>query len=178
MQRNGSVKFVAAVAVVLFGLAYPAVTSAAEAKTVMVKTQRGVSQPFLFASPDSPTAGLILFVGGHGALRLSDSGLVTKLKNDFLVRAYKGFVENGFMVALVDVPSDIKKFSVSFRITGEHAADMISVIGFMENTARVPIWAVGTSMGTISAANVAINNQQRVSGLVLTSTITRTDQRS
>jgi alpha-beta hydrolase superfamily lysophospholipase len=43
----------------------------------------------------------------------------------------------------------------------------------MKKKANVPIWMVGTSMGSISAANVAINKQKKVSGLVLTSSVTR-----
>ena len=71
---------------------FSSATLAAEPKLVTVKTPRGVSQPFLFAAPDKPKAGVILFVGGDGSLG--------KNENNFLFRTYKDFVNKGLMVAL------------------------------------------------------------------------------
>jgi len=67
---------------------------AAEAKLVTVETPRGASQPFLFAAPDEPKAGVILFVGGDGSLGISDSGVVTKNGTTFLARTYEDFVND------------------------------------------------------------------------------------
>ncbi len=153
------------------------VALAADGKFTTVKTPRGVSQPFIFAMPDSPKAGVILFIGGDGALGLTNSGRITKSKNNFLARTYKDFVDKGLMVALVDVPSGKKKISAKFRISKKHAGDMIAVIKYMNNQADVPIWMVGTSMGTFSATSVAIKKQKKVSGLILTSTISRSSKK-
>ena len=152
--------------------AQPITAIAAEAKLVTVKSKRGVSQPFLFVLPDSPKAGVILFVGGDGVLKLSSSGQINEMETNFFSRTYDKFSDHGLMVALVDVPSDKKKGAM-FRISKNHAQDMIAVINFMKKEADVPIWMVGTSMGSLSAANVAINKQKKVSGLVLTSSVTR-----
>ncbi len=158
-------------------LSAPVEAISAESKLVTVKTPQGGSQPFLFAAPDKPKAGVILFVGGDGVLGISDSGHVTKTENNFLVRAYEDFVNKGLMVALVDVPSGKKKMTPKFRISKQHAGDMIAVIKYMNKKADVPVWLIGTSLGTFSAASVAIKKQKRVSGLVLTSTVTRSDKK-
>ena len=94
------------------------------------------------------------------------------MENNFFSRTYDKFSDHGLMVALVDVPSDKKKGGM-FRISKNHAQDMFAVIKYMKKKADVPIWMVGTSMGSFSAANVAIKKQKKVSGLVLTSSVTR-----
>ncbi len=138
---------------------------AAEATLITVDTPRGASQPFLFAAPDEPKAGVILFVGGTGSLGDNE--------NNFLTKTFEDFVDKGLMVALVDVPSGKEKITPKFRISKKHAGDMMAVIKYMKKKANVPVWLVGTSTGTFSAASVAIKKQKKVAGLVLTSTITR-----
>ena len=70
---------------------------AAGAKLVTVKSKRGVSQPFLFVMPDSPKAGVILFVGGDGVLKLSSSGQINEMENNFFSRTYDKFSDHGLM---------------------------------------------------------------------------------
>ena len=153
--------------------AQPFTAIAAEETLVTVKSRRGVSQPFLFVFPDNPKAGVILFIGGYGVLNFSSSGRPTNNENNFFSRTYGMFSDHGIMVALIDIPSDKKKLGPIFRIGKQHAGDMIAVINFMKQKADVPIWMVGTSMGSFSAASVAIKAQKKVSGLVLTSSVTR-----
>jgi pimeloyl-ACP methyl ester carboxylesterase len=58
-----------------------------------------------------------------------------------------------------------------FRMSPPHSADMAAVAAHLRKQAAVPVWLVGTSMGTFSAAAGAITG--RFDGLVLTSTVTR-----
>jgi len=160
--------------IIYFG--QPLASFAQGAKRVTVKTQRGVTQPFLFMMPDKPKAGVILFVGGDGVLKLSGSGSIGENKNNFLVRTFDTFTDQGLMVALVDVPSDMEKGNAVFRIGTKHAGDMVSVIKYMQQQTNVPIWLVGTSMGSFSAASIAIKKQNLVAGLVLTSSVTRPEK--
>ena len=53
-----------------------------------------------------------------------------------------------------------------------HASDIGAMAAYLKKQAAVPVWLVGTSMGTFSAAGGAIAAED-VDGLVLTSTITR-----
>ena len=59
-----------------------------------------------------------------------------------------------------------------FRMSKAHADDIDAVAAYLKKQAAVPVWVVGTSMGTFSAAGGAIG-AKGVDGLVLTSTITR-----
>ena len=71
-----------------------------------LKTSRGVRQSFLLTKPDNPAAAVILFAGGHGALGLTGAGKMKWGAGNFLVRTRGMFAEHGFMVAVVDAPSD------------------------------------------------------------------------
>ena len=91
---------------------------------------------------------------------------------NFLVRSREKFAGNGLMVAVIDAPSDHgDSMDATFRISEAHADDVTAVTAYLKTEMNVPVWLVGTSMGTFSAANGAIGAQYR--RLVLTSTITR-----
>ncbi len=62
-----------------------------------------------------------------------------------------------------------------FRMSDNHAADIGVVAAYLKKQAPVPVWLVGTSMGTFSAAEGAIAG--KADGLVLTSTITHSNPR-
>jgi pimeloyl-ACP methyl ester carboxylesterase len=159
----------AAVALLLLGAA---VAHAEDIKTV--PTRKGVTQSFLLLRrSETPAATLILFAGGNGALNLA-SGRIGALGGNFLVRNRGRFAEQGFMVAVPDAPSDHSSLT-RFRSTAEHAEDVRRLIAALRELApAAPVWLVGTSMGTVSAANAAARLREGgADGLVLTSTITR-----
>jgi pimeloyl-ACP methyl ester carboxylesterase len=92
---------------------------------------------------------------------------------NFLVRTRDSFAAQNFMVAVVDAPSDHQRgMNAIFRMGGIHAGDISTVAGYLRGQANVPVWLIGTSMGTFSAAAGAIAARD-IDGLVLTSTITR-----
>jgi hypothetical protein len=75
-------------------------------------------------------------------------------------------------VAVVDVPSDHPSGLGGFRSSAEHATDIGFVIAYLRQKAPVPVWLVGTSRGTISAANAAARLKTGgADGLVMTSSI-------
>jgi pimeloyl-ACP methyl ester carboxylesterase len=59
-----------------------------------------------------------------------------------------------------------------FRMSQAHADDITAVAAYLKGKVNVPVWLVGTSMGTFSAVEGAIA-AKNVDGLVLTSTVTR-----
>ncbi|HUJ73671.1 MAG TPA: alpha/beta hydrolase, partial [bacterium] len=60
------------------------------------------------------------------------------------------------------------------RTTQRHALDVKGVIAYLRGDAPLPVFLIGTSMGTVSAANAAARLQQGgADGVVLTSTVTR-----
>ena len=160
-------------AALLFALAL-APGSAASETLVKLTTPRGVSQSFLLIKPEQPpAAAAILFAGGHGALGLSGPGKMRWGSGIFLVRTRDTFVRHGLMVAVMDAPADQQSgMNAIFRMGAAHAGDIGAVAARLRAEANVPVWLIGTSMGTFSAAGGAIG-AKGIDGLVLTSTITR-----
>jgi pimeloyl-ACP methyl ester carboxylesterase len=140
---------------------------------VSIQTPRGAKQAFILIKPDNPVASVILFAGGHGALGLNSASTMRWGAGNFLVRSRHQFANHGLMVAVVDAPSDQQGgMNAIFRMGAAHAADIGAVAAYLKKQADLPVWLVGTSMGTFSAAGGAID-ATAIDGLVLTSTITR-----
>lgn len=137
-----------------------------------LKTREGVEQPLWIIEPESPTHIVILFAGGKGKLNIDVDGIGRT--GNFLVRSRRLFASNKFVVVVVDKPSDMNKLYY-FRKTEAHAEDIRQVMNFVRSRHPAkPVWLVGTSRGTISAANIAarINGKGSANGLVLTSSVT------
>jgi len=155
----------------------------AEEKVVQLQTRPGVTQAILMTPVQgSPVASVILLPGSPGVLFLRDgAGQVQRNANgwpaiygkNFLIRTRHAFAAAGFIVASVDAPSDHLGGIDSFRGTPEHAQDIAAIIAYVRQLAPVPVWLVGTSMGTISAANAGARLKSGgPDGLVLTSSMT------
>lgn len=139
---------------------------------VDVPTRPGVTQRILYLSAGDAKAAAILFAGGHGGLAIDDAGAFGWGGGNFLVRSRGLFVERGVAVAVIDAPSDRQAtpWLSNFRQTPEHAADVKAVVAWLRAEARVPVWLVGTSRGTQSAAAAALAGVG-ADGIVLTSTV-------
>lgn len=146
---------------------------------VEIPTRPGVTQRMLVLAPPEPKAAAVLIAGGHGGLQLRPDGSMQWGNNNFLVRTRQFFAEQGLLVAVIDAPSDrlAPRFLHGFRQTREHAADVKAVIGWLRERARVPVWLVGTSRGTQSAAYLAteLNGDDGPDGVVLSATILSDD---
>ncbi len=163
-----------AVPLLLVALATAMPVCAQEADLVSIDTPRGVKQSFVLIEPEAPIASVILLPGGHGALGLKSPSEMEWGDRSFLVRSREKFASHNLIVALVDAPSDRQEDGMDsgFRMGNAHAGDIGAVAGYLKQLADVPVWLVGTSTGTWSAAWSAIA-ADNVDGLVLTSTITR-----
>ena len=156
-------------------------TSAASGGTskpgvIALETRAGIEQRFIYIPSPKAVANVILFAGGHGRLQLPRSGRNPYIpwgKNNFLVRTKDKFRKHGFSVAVVDAPFDIEdKVHVYFsRTSKHHVTDIRAIITFMKEENGLPVWLVGTSRGTESAAHLAIHNNGNIDGLVLTATM-------
>jgi pimeloyl-ACP methyl ester carboxylesterase len=163
----------------LFAVALFALLSSGHAQTtqqvVDIATRPGVTQRMIVLSPPEPKAAVILFAGGHGGLQVLANGSMKWGEGNFLVRTRRLFADAGLTVAVIDAPSDRQSppFLSGFRQRPEHAADVKAVIAWLRGTAKVPVWLVGTSRGTQSAAYIAteLAGADGPDGLVLTSTI-------
>jgi pimeloyl-ACP methyl ester carboxylesterase len=155
----------------------------AKEELIIIENRRGVIQRFLLLEPNNSVFSVILFAGGHGNLDLSsDAGkpIINWGKNNFLVRVRHEFVQNGFTVALIDAPSDRKTkegMMGGFRNSEEHVKDIDYIISFLRKRKDIPIWLIGTSRGTESAAYAAIHSKQSPAGVVLTSSMTEENRK-
>lgn len=144
-------------------------------QVVDIPTRAGVTQRFILIKPPHATAAVILFAGGHGGLQISADGRIGWGAGNFLVRTRQQFAEHDLVVAVVDAPSDRQNppYLNGFRQTPEHATDTKAVIAWLRQQTHLPVWLVGTSRGTQSAAYVATQLAAGggPDGLVLTSSI-------
>jgi pimeloyl-ACP methyl ester carboxylesterase len=147
----------------------------AEPKVVDIPTRPGVTLRLLVLTPSSPKAAVILFAGGHGGLQIASDGSFGWGKGNFLIRSRQLFVDQGLLTVVIDAPSDRQSppYLAWFRQGPEHAADVQAVIAWVRQQSGLPVWLVGTSRGTQSAAAVAtrLSRADGPDGLVLTSTI-------
>lgn len=149
-------------------------------KVVDIPTRPGVTQRMLVLSPLTTKAAVVLVAGGHGGLQIFPNGSFRWGAGNFLVRTRQMFAEQGLMVAVIDAPSDRQSppYLAGFRQKPEHAADVKAVIAWMREQAKVPVWLVGTSRGTQSAAYAAteLAGPEGPDGIVLSATILTDDR--
>lgn len=163
----------AGLAVAIMGISAPA--EAEEMATV--KPAYGGELNFVLLKPDNPKAAVVLFPGSRGYLKLDSYGEIRKQKKSFLVVDRESFMDKGLMVAVFNSPEGVEDLRRTYRISEKHSQDIQAVIEFLKKKADVPVWLIGHSRGTFSAANGAIRLGNLVSGLVLASTITKSREK-
>jgi len=144
-------------------------------------------------SPIDPIAVLMLFIGGDGTLNLTLTQQNTGSTN-FLARTRYHFAAEGYVVALIDAASDfldhnhddtrdangflhgsgLRGHRLPNRLFGDkYLQDLAAVMNDLRGRyPNLPLWAVGTSQGTISSAVAAANVSPPPDGIVLTSSLT------
>jgi pimeloyl-ACP methyl ester carboxylesterase len=135
---------------------------------------RGVRERMVVIEPASPKAAVILLAGGPGRVKIFDNGSI-KNEGNFLVRSRSLFAQHELATIVLDAPSDQSAgMMVAFRESADHVTDLAAVIEWARNKWHKPVWLVGTSRGTQSAAHVAValaNDPRAPDGIVLTSSI-------
>ena len=74
-------------------------------------------------------------------------------------------------MAIFGRPSDSDELDYADRVADRHMADVGAVLDFVRARADAPVWVIGTSRGTVSATAMAIRMQDRLAGLVLSSSV-------
>lgn len=145
---------------VVCALALPGLAMASCGERLTIATHDGTQMPYSLAQPPDGVAlrgAVVLLAGGDGHLKLDAQGCPKALGGNFLVRTAGLFRDAGYVTALVDVPSDHLGADglAGFRNTEAHGADLGKVVADLRRRAKGRVWVIGTSRGTISAANVA-----------------------
>jgi hypothetical protein len=104
---------------------------------------------------------------------LFPGGSVAQVRNNFLLRVAPRFVASGMTVAVIDTPSDhTSGMGWQQRITAEHVTDIAAVVAMLKSRSPAPVWLIGTSRGSLSAANAAAKiGTPSVAGVVLSSSV-------
>jgi predicted alpha/beta-hydrolase family hydrolase len=120
-------------------------------------------------------AVLVLYIGGDGTMNFA-AGAVNNGSPNTVARNRYHFAAEGYVVALVDAASDLNATPIGLRnrrLGAAHLADLKAVMADLRNRyAGLPIWSVGHSRGTLSAAVTAISVEPPADGLVLMSSLT------
>lgn len=164
----------------LVGLLLVLCASSAAPAAESVEGRPGVAQLFLLAQAKNPTASLILLPGGNGRIGVDDARTTDSKSQNFLVRSRALFAARGFTVATLDVPSDHRTQNglAGFRTSAEHARDIDAVAAFLKGRSAAPVILIGTSRGSVSAANAAAHQAPGTyAAVVLTSSVTRPSRR-
>jgi pimeloyl-ACP methyl ester carboxylesterase len=144
-------------------------TAWAEDKLINVPTRPGVSTSYWWMPRDGAVATVVLFSGGGGGIGFKGG---TPQSGNFLIRSRDEFAQGSMNVAMMGNPDDFKKLTPLFRRSAEHLEDVRLVLQDIAKRTTAPVWLVGTSQGTLSAAVNAAELGPVVAGVVLTSTVT------
>ncbi|MEY4295818.1 MAG: hypothetical protein RLY82_1506 [Pseudomonadota bacterium] len=151
--------------------AFVALPSHAQVEVKEITTRPGVKLRFVYAKAENPVASAILFQGGSGVIGIFPNGSMRV--EGFLSGGAHRFTQNGISVVIPDIPSDRRSLD-DFRHTPEHAQDNAALIAFLRQQAKVPVWAIGTSNGSLSAAATSTHLKEKgPEGIVLTSSVTK-----
>jgi len=151
----------------------------AQQEIVTLSTRGSVTQSyFLTSMPKQLQAIAVLFPGSGGLIELRSEGGQPKFAGgNFLVRSRSEFINRGVIAAIVDAPSDQQGgwgMTDEFRLGEKHLVDITRVVSNLkERFAAVPVFLIGTSRGTISAAAVGARLGSQIGGVVLTSSLFR-----
>jgi pimeloyl-ACP methyl ester carboxylesterase len=121
------------------------------------------------------THAIALFPGspGYMNLRVEDGTIQFGLRGNFLTRARRFFLDEGFLTVLVDAPSDNQvNFWHSYRASERYGEDVKAIIEAVTKKYGALDWTfIGTSEGSVSAAHAARMLPSQVKRVVLTSSL-------
>lgn len=141
-----------------------------------IPTRQGVTISFFYEKPEDAKAVVVLFQGGGGTPGVIGDETNGWVKNDraFLAGGAPRFAKNKIVAVVVDPPSDRSDLNSDFRNSTEHNADIEKLVEFLRSdNPGLPVWLIGTSNGSLSAAGASISMASNPpAGIVLTSTVT------
>jgi hypothetical protein len=137
-------------------------------RLIPINSRPDVTTSYWWMPKEGAATTVVLFSGGTGGIGYRDG---EPKSGNFLIRSRNEFAKAGSNVALMGNPSDMPRLTPVFRQSPEHFADVRAVVRDIQARSPVPVWLVGTSQGTISAAAAGIELGTAVQGVVLTATL-------
>jgi hypothetical protein len=151
----------------------------AQQEIVTLVTRPGVTQSYFLTSiPKDLRAVAVLFPGSGGLINLrNEGGKIRFGTENFLVGSRSEFIKCGAVAAILDAPSDQQRnwgMTDEFRRGVLHFTDISAIVAELgKRFPGVAIFLIGTSRGSVSVAALGAKFDQRVAGVVLTSTMFR-----
>jgi len=140
------------------------------------RSTESIAYSYRPATTQTSHAALVLLAGGGGAIDLDNNACPRALTGNTLVRIRPLLQTAGFATALVDASSDQQGSDGlgGFRTSIEHAGDLGKIIADLRTRTGLPVYVLGSSRGTISAANAAsrLKGAEAPDGMMLFSPIT------
>ena len=140
-----------------------------------IPTRPDVSITFMYEKPEGATGVVVLFQGGGGnpGVMGNESRAWIRYDKAFLSGGEQRFVKNRLVTAIVDPPSDRRDLNNGFRNSADHNIDIAKLVEFLRSdNPGLPVWLIGTSNGSLTAAGAAIAmDSSPPAGIVLTSTV-------
>lgn len=123
------------------------------------------------------THAIALFPGSPGQpkLQMQSDQLAMEQRGNFLIRARRHFLEEGFLTVVVDAPSDhwFGLFRHDFRASPRYGEDVRGLVDAVAKRYGELDWTfVGTSEGVVSAVHAARMAAPTPKRVVLTSSLT------
>ena len=138
----------------------------------VITTRPGISTDVFWHATPNAQATVFVLPGGDGGFGVVQNGLPSS--RNFLVRTAPYWIaDEGFNYMVFGNPSDRPALDYPDRVTTDHLTDLKEALAWLKTKTTTPIWIVGTSRGTVSAALALINiKDSQIAGGVFSSSIT------
>lgn len=141
----------------------------ADERFLRIDLERGAQVPLLVREQAGAEATLLLLPGGNANTGPIVDGLPTS--RNFLVRARAALSAERYNVVVAFKPADLRTLELGYRRGSQHVGEIAQIVDWAQKRFGKPIWLVGTSRGTVSAAAAAAALGPRIAGVVLSSSI-------
>lgn len=156
-----------------FGLLFVFSNMALADSLITIPTRDNVTLSYWWMPREAVKANLILMSGGSGGIGYRDG---IPQSDNFLIRSREHFASGNplakFNVALMGNSSDMRQLNPETRAKNEHVTDIAALVAHIRTQNSAPIWLVGTSQGTISAAAAGIALGNKIEGIIFSAPIT------
>ncbi len=175
------VRRIASAAVLSLALIVPTVSQSNDQSTAISDTSqqivhdlslpKGERQRVLYVSPLHPRAAIVMLPGGTGEIGIASDGTIAHGEN-FVVRTRRLWLDRNFAVLIPDALNGMNMRGK--RSSPDYAAIVARLVAFAQAEAKVPVFLLGTSQGSIAAMNAAsILSPEQIAGVVLTESVSR-----
>ncbi|WP_240766860.1 alpha/beta hydrolase [Paraburkholderia flava] len=130
----------------------------------------GNFQRVLYYGPESTVRGVIvMFPGGADDIGIERNGTIRE-GNNFLVRTRERWARKGYAVVIVDALD--RQSMRGQRSTSAYVPVLKKIVAFAHRHTDAPVWAMGTSQGSIAAMSAASHAEPgQLAGVVLTESV-------